>query len=97
MMDILINKNGEGLSISFSFILISCYFLGPNQVVPTDNVYTTKPDGSVKLRVPKSGMAIETTTPISVPGLVKKAVDTYSDHTALAYKENGEWKKITYT
>lgn len=66
-------------------------------MVPTENVYTTEANGVVKLRVPKSGMAIETVTPISVPGLLRKTVDTYPDNTALAYKQNGEWKKITYT
>lgn len=71
--------------------------LGPDQVIPSENVYTAEPDGCVKLRIPKSGMAVETITPISVPGLLRRTVETYPNHTALAYKVDGEWKKITYT
>lgn len=42
-------------------------------------------------------MAVETIPPISVPGFLKRTVDKYPNHTALAYKVDGTWKTINYT
>lgn len=35
-------------------------------------------------------------TPISVPGLLSKAVEEYGDVTALNYKLENKWVKVTY-
>lgn len=80
-----------------------CYFTvnksmnsGPDQILPAKGITTVNPDEPVSLRIPESGKAIETTPPISVPGLLKRTLDAYPNHPALAYKANGKWNKITY-
>ncbi|XP_018576089.1 long-chain-fatty-acid--CoA ligase ACSBG2 [Anoplophora glabripennis] len=72
------------------------YNNGPDQVVPSDDIFTVKADGYVRLRIPESGKAIETITPISIPSLLKRSAEEFPDHTALAAKVNGKWEKITY-
>lgn len=68
---------------------------GPNQVVPTENIYTSIPGDHVKLRIESRGMASE--PPISVPGLLSRTVARYPDDAALATKKaDGKWHKITY-
>ncbi|XP_063929421.1 very long-chain-fatty-acid--CoA ligase bubblegum [Zophobas morio] len=69
---------------------------GPDQIVPSEHIVTTRADGRINLRIPESGKAIETTPPISVPGLLKRTADNSPDCPALAYKEDGKWKQITY-
>lgn len=55
-----------------------------------------KADGYVRLRIPESGKAIETTPPISIPSLLKRSATEFPNHTALAAKVNGKWEKVTY-
>lgn len=69
---------------------------GPEQIKPAESEITTDLAGWVRLRIPQSGKAIETLPAISVPGLVKRAADTYADKIALAWKEGKDWKKFTY-
>lgn len=70
---------------------------GPDQVQPADNYTTIHPDGLVKLRIPETGTAIEHHPVISVPTLLKRSAETYPDNTALAYKVDKTWHKITYS
>lgn len=72
------------------------YNNGPDQIVPSDNIFTVKADGYVRLRIPESGKAIETTPPISIPSLLKRSANEFPEHTALAVKVDGKWEKITY-
>ncbi|KAJ8936507.1 hypothetical protein NQ314_012371, partial [Rhamnusium bicolor] len=58
----------------------------PDQVVPAEDLVTVRSDGYVRLRVPESGKAIETTPPISIPGLLKRAAGEFPNHVALAKK-----------
>ena len=67
---------------------------GPEQVVPSTNTWTTDRGGNVKLCITESGTA--SVPPISVPGLMHRTVEQYPDHVALQYKENNEWKTITF-
>lgn len=67
---------------------------GPEQVVPSTNTWTTDRGGNVKLCITESGTA--SVSPISVPGLMHRTVEQYPDHVALQYKENNEWKTITF-
>ena len=58
-------------------------------------VRTTDPSVGVDLLIGQSGLSAE--TPITVPALLKNSVSRTPDRAALCYKENGSWKKITYT
>lgn len=70
------------------------YSDGPDQVIPSSNMWTTDRAGSVKLSIGDSGTAA--VPPISVPGLLQRTVKQYPDNVALQYKENNEWKTITF-
>nr|CAH7763094.1 unnamed protein product [Callosobruchus chinensis] len=72
------------------------YTNGPDQIVPAETEVTVKADEYVRLRIPKSGKAIETIRPVSVPTLLRKTAKEFPNHTALAQKVNGVWKNITY-
>ena len=52
------------------------------------------PDEVVDLAIGESG--IEAEKPITVGQLFKNAVERFHLHPALKYKEDGEWKTITY-
>lgn len=69
---------------------------GPDQLLPAEESTTIHPDQPIRLRIPESGLAIETTPPISVPGLLQKVAEQYPSFSALGYKENETWKIITY-
>lgn len=62
-----------------------------------ESATTTDITSRVKLRIPENGKAIETTPPVSVPGLLHRAAKKYGDNVALAYKEQNKWNTITYT
>ncbi|KAG5887359.1 hypothetical protein JTB14_018374 [Gonioctena quinquepunctata] len=70
---------------------------GPDQILPAEDFETTDPDGCVRLRIPENGKAIETTPPISVPGLLRRTAEDFPNHVALAKKVNGNWETITYS
>lgn len=72
-------------------------FVGPDQIVESQNICTTDPNGSVLLKIPKTGKAIETSDPISVPGLLTRTAKQFPNTPALAVKDpNGKWQTITY-
>ncbi|XP_050515520.1 very long-chain-fatty-acid--CoA ligase bubblegum [Diabrotica virgifera virgifera] len=72
------------------------YSEGPNQIIPSENYVCTDPSGSVRLRIPENGKAIETIKPISVPGLLEKTAREYPDKIALAQKVNGKWETVNF-
>ncbi|XP_050431822.1 very long-chain-fatty-acid--CoA ligase bubblegum [Adelges cooleyi] len=65
---------------------------GPDQVLPATELYTSIPNGRVKLRIEKGSDS----TPISVPGLLSNAVEKYGDKPALNYKADNKWISVTY-
>ncbi|XP_047117029.1 very long-chain-fatty-acid--CoA ligase bubblegum [Schistocerca piceifrons] len=68
---------------------------GPNQVLPADSYTTTRPDCRVKLRSKATGIAAR--EPISVPGLLHRAVELFPELTAMATRnDDGTWNTITY-
>lgn len=73
-----------------------CITAGPNQIRPTKNIRTSDPEGCVKICIPETGTAIETTDPISVPGLLHRTALEFPNATALAGKIDGKWEKISY-
>ncbi|KAK9889339.1 hypothetical protein WA026_004614 [Henosepilachna vigintioctopunctata] len=73
------------------------YLNGPCQILPATEETTTDRAGCVKLRIPKSGTAIETVKPISIPGLINNTVANFADNVAYVYKDdNGKQVKVTY-
>ncbi|XP_066996570.2 very long-chain-fatty-acid--CoA ligase bubblegum isoform X2 [Anabrus simplex] len=73
----------------------SKYLNGPDQVIPANEITTTYPEGQVKLSIDNNGIAAK--DPISVPGLLRRAAQTFPEVEALAVKDNnGKWRKITY-
>lgn len=70
------------------------YTDGPDQVIQSSNTWTTDRAGNVKLCIADSGTAA--VPPISVPGLLQRTVKQFPDHVALQYKDNNEWKTITF-
>lgn len=69
---------------------------GPDQIKPSDKIYTTDPEEPVKLHIPASGKAIETLTPISIPSVFKRVVKDFGDHPALCYKVKNSWQTLTF-
>ena len=67
----------------------------PKPLPARTKVRTWNPDEVVDLAIGESG--IEAEEPKTVGQLFKNAVDRFPDHPALKYKEDGEWKAITYT
>ena len=57
-------------------------------------VRTTDPSDGVDLAMGVKG--IEALPPITVGMMFQDAVEKFSSHPALQYKEEGEWKTITY-
>lgn len=68
---------------------------GPNQIKPSDEIYTALANGQTRIVLDESGVG--SNPPISVPGLLGNIADKYPDQVALAQKQaDGAWKKITY-
>ena len=64
-------------------------------MLPATALSTSSANGRVKIRSEERGMG--TIKPISVPGLLRKIAQEYSNHPALASKgEDNQWKIITY-
>ncbi len=57
-------------------------------------LFTTDPSKPIELRIGKDGF--EATKPITVGESFRNTVKQYGDKQALAYKEKGEWKKLTF-
>ncbi|KAL1492729.1 hypothetical protein ABEB36_010941 [Hypothenemus hampei] len=70
--------------------------MGPEQLKPARHEISSDPNGSVLLRIPQSGKAIETLPAVSIPGFVQRTVDAFPDNMALAWKEGENWKNFTY-
>uniref|UniRef100_A0A6M2DNU1 long-chain-fatty-acid--CoA ligase n=1 Tax=Xenopsylla cheopis TaxID=163159 RepID=A0A6M2DNU1_XENCH len=69
---------------------------GPDQILPSDVITTCDPAGCVKLQMGSYG--ITSTTPLSIPGLLMRAVKRHPDVVALAAKDsNNQWMKYTYS
>ena len=66
----------------------------PGRTKVRTKVRTWMPDEEVDLAIGEKG--IEAEEPITVGQLFKNAVDRFSKHPALKYKEDGEWKSFTY-
>lgn len=65
------------------------------RVEQVENFTTTDPNGAVKLRVAKEGIA--SLDPMSVPDLVNRTVRDYPDHPAMVYKNTqNRWTTVTY-
>lgn len=65
------------------------------RVEQVENFTTTDPNGAVKLRVAKEGIA--SLDPMSVPDLVNRTVRDYPDHPAMMYKNaQNRWTTVTY-
>ncbi|XP_026473981.1 very long-chain-fatty-acid--CoA ligase bubblegum-like [Ctenocephalides felis] len=72
------------------------YLDGPDQILPSDVITTTDPAGCVKIELGTHGMS--SAPPISIPGLLARAVRRHPDGVALASKnEKNEWVKYTYS
>lgn len=68
---------------------------GPDQIRPTEKVWTVDPAEAIKIKMGKNG--VTTRQPISIPGLLTKTARDYPDHPALYSKDiKGEWQYITY-
>ncbi|XP_065576536.1 long-chain-fatty-acid--CoA ligase ACSBG2-like isoform X2 [Artemia franciscana] len=70
------------------------YLKGPDQIIPAENYKTTEASGAVKLKIGERG--VESIPPISVPTLLARAVERYTDRVALAVKREGKWQEYTY-
>ena len=67
----------------------------PEQVQSTQRKkWTTNPAEGVDLIIGESGLEAE--APSTVGRMFKDTVERIPDHAAHMYKENGEWKTITY-
>lgn len=65
------------------------------RVEQVENLTTTDPNGAVKVRVAKEGIA--SLDPISVPDLVNRTVRDYPDLPAMVYKNAQKiWTTVTY-
>ena len=74
------------------------YCNGPDQVIgdeAADKLTATLPDQAVKIR--RYGEdGFEKYPPLSVPSMLKNAVEKWPENTAMATKRNGTWTKWTY-
>lgn len=64
-------------------------------MLPATSLSTSSANGRVKIRFEERGMGAR--KPISVPGILQKIAQEYSNHPALAFKgEDNQWKIVTY-
>ncbi|KAM7019001.1 long-chain-fatty-acid--CoA ligase ACSBG2-like isoform 2-T2 [Tautogolabrus adspersus] len=67
---------------------------GLSDLAPADELWSTSREKAVKLRLEAAGPGSE--TPITIHQMFKKTVDTYGDHTAYAFKKEGQWVMVTW-
>ena len=67
---------------------------GPDQVLPADNIYTTKPNGRVRITLER-GDEIRA-PPMSVPGCLTKIANEHPNHVAFVARPDTKHKK-SYT
>ena len=63
-------------------------------LAPADQLWSTRRDKAVKLRMEGSGPASR--TPLTIHQMFLKTLESYREHPALAYKEEGQWVTMTY-
>ena len=68
--------------------------IGPDRIIPSDDLITWKADGAVKIRKTKDWPANKDT--MSLPTLIKKTCESVPSQIGLAVKRDGMWKKWTY-
>ena len=69
--------------------------IGPDRIIPSDCLTTTRPEGSVKLR-DHDPQDLENMPPISVISMMKKTVEKHGDAIALRVKREDVWLEWTY-
>ncbi|KAG7201121.1 hypothetical protein KM043_003917 [Ampulex compressa] len=70
-------------------------FDGPNQVLSTDVDTTTEISGCVRIKLDKDG--INSTIPISIPGLLMTVAKSYPDHIALVTRAGVDGQRTMFT
>ncbi|XP_029439096.1 long-chain-fatty-acid--CoA ligase ACSBG2-like isoform X2 [Rhinatrema bivittatum] len=65
-----------------------------SKVAPADDLWTTRRDGVVRLRVEQTGPGSE--PPLTMHQLFRQTVQRYGDRPALATRRDGRWETITY-
>uniref|UniRef100_A0A1B6E357 long-chain-fatty-acid--CoA ligase n=1 Tax=Clastoptera arizonana TaxID=38151 RepID=A0A1B6E357_9HEMI len=70
------------------------YENGPDQILPSTNIWTSEADGCVQIDIGQSPQ--QSKIPVSIPGLLHSTATNYPNHTALSYKKDNIWKNITY-
>ncbi|XP_077440942.1 long-chain-fatty-acid--CoA ligase ACSBG2 isoform X2 [Vanacampus margaritifer] len=63
-------------------------------VVPKSNLWTSQPDGEVKIRMEDSGLAAE--TPLTVDQLFASSVRNFGKYPAVSWKEGEQKKSLNY-
>lgn len=66
----------------------------PAALTPADQLWSTSRDKAVRLRMEGSGPA--SYTPITTHQMFVETVESFGDHPALAYKEDGQWMTMTF-
>lgn len=66
----------------------------PAALTPADQLWSTSKDTAVRLRMEGSGPA--SYTPITAHQMFVETVESFGDHPALAYKEDGQWVTMTF-
>ncbi|ODN00703.1 Long-chain-fatty-acid--CoA ligase ACSBG2 [Orchesella cincta] len=89
-----VNADPEDPSISWKKDGV-IYNKGPDQILPSEALYTWHSDGAVRISRLGSGEMADR-TPMSVPSLLQRAAQRAPERMALAVKRNGEWQKWTY-
>ncbi|XP_039615484.1 long-chain-fatty-acid--CoA ligase ACSBG2-like [Polypterus senegalus] len=73
----------------------TCVHMPDVHLLPSENLWTTKRNGSVKLRMTKSGPGSE--APLTIHQYFLDSVERYKEMPALAYKKDGKWEMISYS
>ncbi len=68
--------------------------VGPDRVIPCENLTTWERDGSVRLRLEEDSEF--NPAPVSVPTYFKRIVDKNGRREAMAVKRDGKWIKWNY-
>jgi len=71
--------------------------LGPDQVFPATSIWTTLPDGTVKIREQNGATSGSEFEPMSVWTMMNNTVKRVPHRVGLAVKRDGKWIKWTYT
>ena len=69
--------------------------IGPDRIIPAENLTTTRPDGCVKLR-DHDPQDLTSMPPISVISMMKQTVEKRGNELALRVKRDDVWQEWTY-